>query len=62
VYRRQKDERLMLGRLSDVLRTRAAVQGLSDEPSDLGVAELVCVPEFSQSPQGHTGRTYLPPR
>jgi hypothetical protein len=30
------------------------MQGLRDKPSDLSVAALACLPEFSKSPLGHS--------
>ena len=39
--------------VGDVLRASTAVQGLGDELSDLGVAALACLPEFSKRPLRH---------
>src|SRR5207248_1392251 len=44
--------------VGDVLGASASVQGLCDKPSDLGVAALACLPEFSKRPLGHSFRTY----
>jgi hypothetical protein len=48
--------------VGDVLRASTAMQGLCDKPSDLSVAALARLPEFSKSPLGHNSPTYLPPR
>jgi hypothetical protein len=48
--------------VGDVLRASTAMQGLRDKPSDLSVAALACLPEFSNSPLGLNLSYLLPCR
>lgn len=48
--------------VGDVLRASPAMQGLCDEPSDLSVAALACLPEFSKSQLRHNPFYLLPCR